>query len=71
MKKKKKKKKKSDHIPEENDHITEENDHITEKINHILEEKFDEFNDDYQIPLISDEDVMDMEEKIMTVDQKS
>ena len=46
-------------------------DHITEKIYHILEEKFDEFNDDYQIPLISDEDVMDMEEKIMTVDQRS
>ena len=63
--------KKNDHIPEESDHITEETDYITEEINHILEEKFDEFSDDYQIPLILDEDVMDMEEKIMTVDQKS
>ena len=63
--------KENDHIPEEINHIPEKIDHITEKIDHILEEKFDEFNDDYQIPLISDEDVMDMEEKIMTVDQKS
>ncbi|CAK9101753.1 Reverse transcriptase Ty1/copia-type domain-containing protein [Durusdinium trenchii] len=62
--------KENDHIPEEINHIPEKIDHITEKIDHILEEKFDEFNDDYQIPLISDEDVMETEEKIMTVDQK-
>ena len=61
----------NNHIVEKSDHIPEKFDHITEKIYHILEEKFDEFNDDYQIPLISDEDVMDMEEKIMTVDQRS
>lgn len=45
--------------------------YITKKIDHILEKKFDEFNDDYQIPLISVKDVMDTEEKTMTVDQKS
>ena len=63
--------KKDNYIMKKNDHIPEEIDHITEKIDHILEEKFDEFNDDYQIPLISDRDVMDTEEKTMTVDQKS
>ena len=58
-------------MKKKNNRVVEKSDHITEEINHILEEKFDEFNDDYQIHLILDKDVVDMEEKIMTVDQKS
>ncbi|CAK9040290.1 unnamed protein product, partial [Durusdinium trenchii] len=57
-------------MKKKNNRVVEKSDHITEEINHILEEKFDEFNDDYQIHLILDKDVVDMEEKIMTVDQK-
>ena len=46
--------------------------HIMEEINYILKDKFDEFNnDDLKTHLTLNEDVMDMEEKIMTVDQKN
>ena len=49
----------------------EKSDHITKEMNHILEEKFDEFNDDYQNHLILDKDAKDMEDKIMTMNQKN